>query len=100
MCTANSKAITKKIFLSITDMLKKGEKVASYKMFNSNHKKAGLPWWFSDWESTCQCKGHGFNSWSRKIPHDMQQLSPCATITEPVLHNKRSHHNKKPAHSN
>ena len=33
---------------------------------------------------TCQCRGHGFNPWSRKIPHDMQQLSPCATITEPV----------------
>ena len=60
----------------------------------------GLPWWFSDWESTCQCRGHGFNPWSRKIPHDMQQLSPCATITEPVPWNKRSRHNEKLTHYN
>ena len=33
-----------------------------------------------------------------KIPHATEQLSPCAIFTEvcglePVLHNKRSHHN-------
>ena len=43
--------------------------------------------------------------WSRKIPHAMEQLSPRATTTEPtrlepVLRNKRSHHNKKPVHRN
>ena len=36
-------------------------------------------------ESACQCRGHGFDPWSRKIPHAMEQLSPCATTTEPAL---------------
>ena len=33
----------------------------------------------------CQCRGHGFEPWSGKIPHAAEQLSPCATTTEPVL---------------
>ena len=77
-------------------------------------------------------QGHGFKSWSGKIPHATEQLSPCITTTEPVLwsplattpepashnywapvpqllkpahlepvlHNKRSHCNEKPAHRN
>ena len=27
----------------------------------------------------------GFDPWFRKIPHAMEQLSPCATTIEPVL---------------
>ena len=48
-------------------------------------KKAGLPWWLSEKESTCQRRRHGFDPWARKIPHAEEQLSPCATTTEPVL---------------
>ena len=66
-----------------------------------------------------QCRGHGFEPWSRKIPHSSQQLShncwACAlepgshnywahvpqllkpTRLEPVLRNKRSHCSEKPA---
>lgn len=33
-------------------------------------------WWHSRQESACQCMGHGFNSWSAKIPHAAKQLSP------------------------
>ena len=29
---------------------------------------AGLPWWLSGKESTCQCRGYGFSPWVRKIP--------------------------------
>ena len=29
----------------------------------------GLPWWSSGWESTCQCRGHVFDPWFRRIPH-------------------------------
>ena len=29
--------------------------------------------------------GHGFDPWSRKIPHAAEQLSLCATTTEPAL---------------
>ena len=32
-----------------------------------------------DKESACQCRGHGFEPWSRKIPHAAEQLSPRAT---------------------
>ena len=31
--------------------------------------------------------GHGFEPWSRKIPHAVEQLSPSTTTTEPVYHN-------------
>ena len=43
-----------------------------------------IPWWLSGKESTCQCKRHGFDPWSKKIPHAKGQLSLCVT-TEPVL---------------
>ena len=39
--------------------------------------------WLSD--SPHQCRGHEFDTWSRKIPHAMGQLNPCATTVEPVL---------------
>ena len=63
----------------------------------------GLPWWRSGWESACQCRGHGFEPWSGKIPHAAEQLVPWATITEParlepVLHNKRGRDSERPAH--
>ena len=85
----------------------------------------GLPWWRSGEESSCQCRGHRFEPWSGKIPHAVEQLSPCAATTEPmlwsprtttteahvpqllqplhlepVLRNKRSHCSEKPTHRN
>ena len=65
----------------------------------------GLPWWRSGRESACQCRGHGFEPWSGKIPHAAEQLGPWATITEParlepVLRNKRGHDSDRPAHRN
>ena len=78
---------------------------------------SGHPWWYSGLESACQCRGHGFDPWSRKIPHAEEQQSLCTTTSnptscnywthvlqpmpvclEPVLHNKRSHCNEKPMH--
>ena len=38
--------------------------------------QTGLPWWRSGWESACQCRGHGFEPWSGKIPHAAEQLGP------------------------
>ena len=63
----------------------------------------GLPWWCSGWESACQCRGHGFEPWSGKIPHAAEQLGPCVTTTEParlepVLHNQRGRDSERPAH--
>ena len=40
----------------------------------------GLPWWRSGWESTCQWRAHGFEPWSGKIPHAVEQLSLCAKL--------------------
>ena len=37
-----------------------------------------FPWWLSGKESACQCRGHGFDPWSRKIPRAVEQLSPGA----------------------
>ena len=64
---------------------------------------SGVPWWRSGWESACQCRGHGFEPWSGRIPHAAEQLGPWATITEParlepVLRNKRGHNSERPAH--
>ena len=39
----------------------------------------GLPWWLRGKESACQCRRHGFDPWSGKVPHALEQLSPCAT---------------------
>ena len=36
-------------------------------------------------ESACQGSSHGFDSWSGKMPHATEQLSPGATTTESVL---------------
>ena len=63
----------------------------------------GLPWWRSGWESACQCRGHGFEPWSGKIPHAAEQLGPWATTTEPAclepeLRNKRGRDSERPAH--
>ena len=40
-----------------------------------NHP-TGLPWWRSGWESACQCRGHGFEPWSGRIPHAAERLGP------------------------
>ena len=70
---------------------------------NSLIKKRGLPWWRSGWESACQCRGHGFEPWSGRIPHAAERLGPWATIAEParlepVLRNERGRDSEGPAH--
>ena len=66
----------------------------------------GLSWWYSGQKSICQCRGHGFKPWSRKIPHATHTTKPIqpnywSLLTqEPVLCNKRSYHNEKPVHHN
>ena len=75
----------------------------------SNHNKKtvmGLPLWPRGSESACQCREHGSDPWSRKIPHAAEQLARAPQLLtqgsracelqlltpvhlEPVLHNKR-----------
>ena len=62
----------------------------------------GLPWWLSGKEPTCQCRRRGFNPWQgsncRSTQISLQSNEPlqhnCWSphTSEPVLHNKRSHH--------
>ena len=52
---------------------------------NITGKQTGLPWWLSGKRLACQCRRHGFDPWSGKIPHAAKQLSPCTTTFEPVL---------------
>ena len=71
--------------------------------YSSFKNPRGLPWWRSGWESACQCRGHGFEPWSGKIPHAAEQLGPWATTTEPArlelaLRNKRGRDSERPAH--
>ena len=47
-----------------------------------NAVKKGAPQWLSGKESTCQCRRHGFDPWSRMIPHATEEETPCATSTE------------------
>ena len=44
----------------------------------------GLHWWLSGTgkELACQCRAHGFDPWSGKIPRAMEQRSPHITTTE------------------
>ena len=84
----------------------------------------GLPRLLGGKESACQCRRHGFDPQSGKIPHAAEQLNPSATqllslcsrtwgaatteptrrnygslrVLEPVLHNRRSHRSEKPLH--
>ena len=78
-----------------------------------------LPWWLSGEESTCQCRKHAFNSWSRKLLHaveqqtpklhncrlcsrawELQLLSPRATAAEARTHWGPCSAQEKPGHCN
>ena len=85
----------------------KSPKLKATKMFNSKWMDKeivlGLPWWLSGWKSACQCRGHGFEPRSGRIPHATGQLRPWATTAEParlepVLRNKRGCDSERPAH--
>ena len=69
-----------------------GSRMTSLRYWKMKTITQGLPWWRSGWESACQCRRHGFEPWSGNIPHAAEQLSPCATTTEPLFHNYGSPH--------
>ena len=61
------------------------------------------------WLRICQCKGHKFDPWSRKMPPAMGQRIPGSRTREPqllkpayalrpVVFNRRSHCKEKPVH--
>ena len=91
-------------FGTVTKQTKKrGPALKSTRKNRVRDEGRGLPWWRNGWESTCQCRGHGFEPWSGKIPHAVEQLDLWATITEParlepVLRNKRGRDSDRPVH--
>ena len=44
-------------------------------LYSVYHTWTSLVWWLSGKEPTCQCRRHGINPWSGKIPHTAGQLS-------------------------
>ena len=76
----------------------------AWPMWNLKKEIFGLSWWCNKgYESACQHRGRGFNPWCEQIPHATEQLSLYPQLLkpeclEPVLCNKRSHHNGKPAY--
>ena len=57
----------------------------SFFPYQINSKAIGLAWRLSGKEFACQCRRRGLDPWSGKLPCAMEQLSPCAITTEPVL---------------
>ena len=53
---------------------------------HKNHLQ-GCPWGYSDYESACQCRRHGFSPCWGKIPHNSEQLSPGSSTTEALVYN-------------
>ena len=71
--------------------------------------KRVLPWWYSGWESACQCRGpSSIPLWEYSTCH--RAVNPRTTTTEPgaanivtsdlepALHCQRRQRSKKPAH--
>ena len=48
-----------------------------------------FPWWLIGKEFTCQCRRHGFNPWSRKIPWRME-WQPTPVFLPGEFHGQRS----------
>ena len=44
-------------------------------LYSVCHTWISLVWWLSGKEPTCQCRRHGINPWSEKIPHTAGQFS-------------------------
>ena len=69
--------------------VKKSEEHFEYDINISDCKpenKCSGTWLVAQWvRIRLPVQGTGFDPWSGKIPHTTEQLSPCATTTEPVL---------------
>ena len=59
-----------------------------------------LPWGASGEDSTCQCRGHGFDFPGSRRFQMIQATKPVHHnyYLEPMLCNRRSHHKEKPTH--
>ena len=76
--------VTEHTYMRYCDTLLASRTWEFYNKWKLNYDKTGFPWWFSDRESACQCRGQGFDPWSGEISHTMEQLTPWGAATEPV----------------
>ena len=83
-CYAVSIFITSRNVSAAEFYMKTAQKI-SFFPYQINSKAIRLAWRLNGKESACQCRRCGLDPWSRKLPCAMEQLSPCATSTEPVL---------------
>ena len=62
------------------------EEAHSFGLFGKTFKKSGqgASLVVQQLRSTLQCKGHGFDPWSRKTLHAAEQLSLCAATVTPT----------------
>ena len=63
------------------DSLLSGHRSDTFFFFNKS-SVIGFPWQAIGCKSACQCRGHRFNPWSRKIRHGAGQLSPSTPAAE------------------
>ena len=68
-----------------------------YTLSNSVLRKIGGASFGVQWlRIACQCRGHQFDPWSRKIPHALGQLSPCAITPQVHMPRACSRQQEKP----
>ena len=58
--------------------------LALYIYICREREREDFPVGFNGQESTCQCRRHRFDPWSRKIPRAVEQLTLCTPTTESV----------------
>lgn len=54
------------------------------KRHEKRHQEVGF-WGLLGWSSGKECKEHGFDPWSRKVPHATRTTKPVGLIEEPTL---------------
>ena len=72
----DSALLSHNILLSIWTCVPLGTGCSSITSALKQEDTARLPWWPSGEESSCQCRGHRLDPWSRKIPCAAGQRSP------------------------
>lgn len=56
--------------------------ISDRQFFRVRMSHAWTPWWCSGFLTTCQCRGHSFDPWSRKTSHAVGQRSLCTAAPE------------------
>ena len=86
MIKTHNKPRIKGNFLSVDKECLQSPKLTSYLKVNVSRTALMVPWL-----RTCQqCRRHGFDPWSGRLPQATEQRSLCATTIDPVALEPRS----------